>query len=63
MAGEGGTEYQDLQQILDNFVKEEEKNENKNVSTPVTVALSIWDNISNALDEWLQSISVLNEKQ
>ena len=63
MAGEGSIEYQDLQQILDNFVKEEEKNENENVSTPVTVALPIWDNISNALDEWLQSISILEERQ
>jgi len=63
MAGEGSTEYQDLQQILDNFVKEEEKNENENVSTLVAVALPIWDNISNALDEWLQSISILEERQ
>jgi len=63
MAGEGSTEYQDLPQILDNFVKEEEKNENENVSTLVAVALPIWDNISNALDEWLQSISILEERQ
>ena len=51
MAGEGSIEYQDLQQILDNFVKEEEKRGNENVSTTTSVALPIWDNISNALDE------------
>ena len=27
------------------------------------VALPIWDNISNALDEWLHSISILEERQ
>ena len=63
MTGEGSIEYRDLQQILDNFVKEEEENGNENVSTPTTVALPIWDNISNALEEWLQSISILEERQ
>ena len=68
MAGEGSIEYldQDLQQILDTFVKEEEEKGNENVSTTTTttvVALTIWDNISNALDEWLRSISILEERQ
>ena len=67
MAGEGSTEYQDLQQILDDFVKNEEERANANVSTTattaMTVTLPIWDNISNALDEWLQSISALEERQ
>ena len=68
MAGEGSIEYldQDLQQILDTFVKEEEEKGNENVSTTATttvVALTIWDNISNALDEWLRSISILEERQ
>ena len=63
MAGERSTEYQDLQQILDNFAKEEEERANKNVSATTTVTLPIWDNISNALDEWLQRVSVLEEKQ
>ena len=58
MAGEGSIGYQDLQQILDNFTKEEEENRNENVSTS-----TIWNNISNALDEWLWSISVLEERQ
>ena len=60
MAGEGGIEeYQDLERILDNLVKEEEEeNRNENVLTTM-----IWDNISNALDEWLQSISILEERQ
>ena len=68
MAGEGSTEYQDLQQILDDFVKkEEEERANANVSTTATAAMTatlpIWSNISNALDEWLQSISALEERQ
>ena len=64
MAGEGSTEYQDLQQILDDFVKKEEERANENVSTTTpTVTLPIWDNIYNALDEWLQSISALEERQ
>ena len=64
MAGEGSTEYQDLQQILDDFVKKEEERANENVSTKTTtVTLPIWDNISDALDEWLQSISALEERQ
>ena len=63
MAGERSTEYQDLQQILDNFAKEEEERANKNVSATTTVTLPIWDNISNALDEWLQRVSALEEKQ
>ena len=59
MAGERGIEeYQDLERILDNLVKEEEENRNGNVLTT-----TIWDNISNALDEWLQSISILEERQ
>ena len=62
MAGEGSTEYQDVKEILDNFVKEQEEQENKNVPA-TTVALPIWDNISNALDEWLRSISILEERQ
>ena len=49
MAGEGSIEQQDLQQILDNLVKEEEEG-NGNVST-TTTTITIWDNISNALDE------------
>ena len=57
MAGQGDIEQQDLQQILDNLIKEEE-NENENVSTT-----TIWDNISKALDEWLYSISILEERQ
>ena len=63
MAGEGGIKYQDLQQLLDNFAKEEEENGNRNVTAATTVVLPIWDNISNALDEWLQSISILEERQ
>ena len=63
MAGEGSIEYQDLQQILDNFAKEQEEKGNKNAPTTTTVALPIWDNISNALDEWLWSISILEERQ
>ena len=65
MAGEGSIEYQDLQQILDDFAKEKEEKENINASTTTTtvVAFSIWDNVSNALDEWLQSISILEERQ
>ena len=55
-AGEGSIEYQDLGEILDKFSKEQEEQENKNV--PV----SIWDNISNALDGWLRSISLLEER-
>ena len=69
MAREGGIECQDLQQILDNLVKEEEEEEeeeeedkgNKNISS--TATLAIWDNISNALDEWLYSISILEERE
>ena len=63
MAGEGSTEYRDLKEILDNFAKEQEEKENINVSATTNVALSIWDNISNALDEWLRSISILEERQ
>ena len=63
MAGEGSIEYQDLQQILDNLVKEEEEEGNGNVLTTTTATLTIWDNISNALDERLQSISILEERQ
>ena len=63
MAGEGSTEYQDLKEILDNFAKEQEEKENINVPATINVTLSIWDNISNALDEWLQSISLLEERQ
>ena len=59
MTGEGSIEQQDLQQILDNLVKEEEEG-NGNVSTTTTT--TIWDNIYNALDEWWQSISVLEER-
>ena len=59
MAGEGCIEeYQDLDRILDNLVKEEAEDRNENVLTT-----TIWDNISNALDEWLQSISILEERQ
>jgi hypothetical protein len=63
MEGEGSIEYQDLQQILDNFAKEQEEKGNKNTPTTTMVALPIWDNISNALDQWLQSISLLEERQ
>ena len=63
MEGEGSIEYQDLQQILDNFAKEQEEKGNKNTPTTTMVALPIWDNISNALDQWLQSISILEERQ
>ena len=64
MAGKGSIEQQDLQQILDNLTKEEEdeKERNENVSTTTTIT-TIWDNISNALDKWLQSISILEERQ
>ena len=62
MAGEGSIEQQDLQQILDNLVKEEEEKGNGNVST-TTTTITIWDDISNALDEWLRSISILEERQ
>ena len=61
MTGEGSIEQQDLQQILDNLVKEEEEKGNGNVSTTTTI--TIWDDISNALDEWLRSISILEERQ
>ena len=60
MAEEGVIEQQSLEQILDNLIKEEEKNENVSTTTVIT---TIWDNISNALDEWLQSISILEERQ
>ena len=63
MAGEGSTEYQDLGEILDNFAKEQEEKENINAPATTNVTLSIWDNISNALDGWLQSISLLEERQ
>ena len=63
MAGEGSTEYQDLKEILDNFAKEQEEKENINVPATTNVTLSIWDNISNALDGWLWSISLLEERQ
>ena len=63
MAGEGSTEYQDLGEILDKFAKEQEEKENKNVPAMTNVTLSIWDNISNALDEWLHSISILEERK
>ena len=65
MAGEGSIEYKDLQRILDNFAKEKEEKENLDASTTTTtvVAFSIWDNVSNALDEWLQSISILEERR
>ena len=45
MAGEGSIEYQDLEEILDNFAKGQEEKENKNVPATTNVALSIWDNI------------------
>ena len=61
MTGEGSIEQQDLQQILDNLVKEEDE-WNENVSTTMTT-ITIWEYISNALDEWLQSISILEERQ
>ena len=63
MAGEGSTEYQDLGEILDKFAKEQEEKENINAPATTNVTLSIWDNISNALDGWLQSISLLEERQ
>ena len=63
MAGEGSIEYQDLEEILDNYAKEQEEKENINVPAMTNVTLSIWDNISNALDGWLRSISLLEERQ
>ena len=62
MAGEGSMKQQDFQQILDNLVKEEEEKGNGNVST-TTTRITICDDISNALDEWLRSISILEERQ
>ena len=62
MIGEGSMEQQDFQQILDNLVKEEEEKGNRNVSS-TTTTITIWDDISNALDEWLRSISILEERQ
>jgi len=54
MMGEGAEE---LQQVLDKLVKEEGE------ILPSSTSTTIWNDITYALDDWLQKISVLEERQ
>ena len=54
MANEGAEE---LQKIIDKFVKDEVLTCNTSATT------TIWNDITYALNNWLQTISVLEEKQ
>ena len=63
-AVEGSIPQQSLQQILDNIVKEEEEvvNEN-NSSSSLSSTTTIWNDITYALDDWLQKLTMMEERQ
>ena len=59
----GSIPLQSLQQILDDIVKEEVVNENNSSLSSSLPTTTIWNDITYALDDWLQQLTMLEERQ